>query len=109
MLLDKMIKNFGKEIIKARTGIEAVESCRNNADIDLVLMDISMPEMGGYQATREIREFNKEVIIIAQTAYALTGDMEKALEAGCNDYIAKPVNKDELFALIQKYFSKKEK
>jgi len=72
-------------------------------------MDIQMPDLNGYEATREIREFNEEVIIIAQTAYALTGDKVKALEAGCNDYIAKPVNKDDLYALIQKYFSKKEK
>jgi len=60
--------------------------------------------MGRYEATRLIREFNSEVIIIAQTAYGLSGDREKAIEAGCNDYIAKPIDKGELFALIQKYF-----
>ncbi len=109
ILISINIKEFSKEIIKVRTGSGAVESCRNNPDIDLILMDIQMPDLNGYEATREIREFNEEVIIIAQTAYALTGDKEKALEAGCNDYIAKPVNKDDLYALIQKYFSKKEK
>ena len=100
------MKIFSKEVLKARTGVEAVEACRNNPDIDLVLMDIQMPEMDGYEATRQIRQFNKEVIIIAQTAYALTGDREKAIEAGCNDYISKPIKKDELLALIQKYFNK---
>jgi CheY-like chemotaxis protein len=65
-----------------------------------------MPEMGGYEATREIRQFNKNVIIIAQTAYALPGDREKALKAGCNDYISKPINKAELLSLMQKYFRK---
>ena len=98
------LKTFGKEILKARTGVEAVEVCHNNPDIDLILMDIRMPEMSGYEATRQIRKFNKEVIIIAQTAYGLSGDREKAIEAGCNDYIAKPINKDELLSLIQKYF-----
>jgi len=98
------IKKFCKEIKTARTGVEAVEVCQNNPDIDLVLMDILMPEMNGYEATRQIRQFNKEMIIIAQTAYALSGDREKAIEAGCNDYISKPILKDEFHALIQKYF-----
>ena len=106
MLIDKYIKLFGKEILKVKTGLEAVEICRNNPDIDLILMDIRMPEMGGYEATRQIRVFNKEVIIIAQTAHGLAGDRSKALEAGCNDYIAKPIIKSELLALIQKCFGK---
>jgi CheY-like chemotaxis protein len=105
VLIINYIKMFGKEILKARTGLEAVEACRNNLDIDLVLMDIHMPEMSGYEATKENRQFNKEVVIIAQTAYGLTGDREKAIEAGCNDYITKPIKKDELLAIIQKHFT----
>ena len=62
--------------------------------------------MNGYDATRQIRQFNKAVVIIAQTAFGLSGDREKAIEAGCNDYIAKPINKDELLSLIRKYFKK---
>jgi len=65
-----------------------------------------MPGLNGYEATRQIRQFNKDVIIIAQTAFGLSGDKEKAIEAGCNDYISKPINKDKLLALIQKYFKK---
>jgi CheY-like chemotaxis protein len=107
-LLTKTIKIFSKEILKAKTGIEAVKACRNNPDIDLILMDIQMPEMDGYETTRQIRQFNKDVIIIAQTAYALTGDREKAIAAGCNDYISKPVKKEELIAVMHKYFRKKE-
>jgi CheY-like chemotaxis protein len=80
-----------------------VGACRNNPGIDLTFMDIQMPEMNGYEATRQIRQLNTEVIIIALTAFALTGDREKAIEAGCNDYIAKPINKTELMGLIQKY------
>jgi len=63
-----------------------------------------MPEMDGYEATRKIRQFNTEVIIIAQTAFALTGDREKALAAGCNDYISKPYGKSLLMSLIEKHF-----
>ena len=105
-LISIMVRKFGNEIIIAETGTEAVEACRNNPDIDLILMDIQMPEMSGYEATRQIRQFNNEVIIIALTAFALAGDREKAIKAGCNDYISKPVKKDELIGLIQKYFKK---
>jgi PAS domain S-box-containing protein len=106
ILLAQAVKTFSKESLNARSGVEAVEVCRSNPDIDLVLMDIKMPEMDGYEAARQIRQFNKDVIIIAQTAFALTGDKEKALEAGCNDYISKPVNSRLLKELIQKYFKK---
>ena len=99
-----VIKSFGKQIIIVRTGTEAVEACLNNPDIDLILMDIQMPEMDGYEATRQIRKFNSEVVIVAQTAYALSGDDEKTITAGCNDYLTKPIRKEQLVALIQKYF-----
>lgn len=98
-----LLKNIGKEILHAQNGVLAVDLCRSNPDIDLILMDIQMPKLDGYKATQQIREFNKEVIIIAQTAFALEGDREKSLEAGCNDYISKPVSKDELLAKIQKH------
>lgn len=99
-----ILNDFHPEILYANNGIKAVELCRNNTDIDLILMDIRMPHLNGYDATRRIREFNKTVIIIAQTAYVLSGDMEKSIESGCNDYISKPVNKNKLKTLIQKYF-----
>jgi CheY-like chemotaxis protein len=97
---------FSRELLTTRTGIETVEIIRNNPDIDLIMMDIQIPEMDGYEATRQIRQFNKEVVIIAQTAFGLTSDCEKAMEAGCNDYIAKPLNIALLKGLIQKYFLK---
>ena len=106
MLLSINVSEFSNKIMIASTGTEALEICRNNPDIDLILMDIQMPEMNGYEATRQIRKFNKDVIIIAQTAYGLTGDREKSIDAGCNDYITKPINKPELEAIIQKYFNK---
>lgn len=103
MLISLIVNTFGREILKVQTGMAAIEACRQNPDIDLILMDIQMPHMGGYEATRQIRGFNKDVVIIAQTAYGLSGDREKAIEAGCNDYIAKPINKLDLMALIQKH------
>lgn len=99
-----IVNDFSDEILEAVTGNETVELCRNTKDLDLILMDIQMPGLNGYEATRRIREFNRDVVIIAQTAFALSGDREKSLEAGCNDYIAKPINKNELLTLIQKYF-----
>ncbi len=106
LLISLYVKDFCKEILTATTGNEAIEMCRANPDVDLILMDIQMPDLNGYKATRQIRKFNKEVVIIAQTAYGQIGDREKAIESGCNDYIAKPIKKDELVALIKKYFEK---
>jgi hypothetical protein len=105
-LLTSLLQKISKEILRAVTGIEAVEACMNNPDFDLVLMDVRMPEMNGFEATQKIRQFNKDVIIIAQTAYGFSNDSEKALEAGCNDYITKPVNRNLLIELIKKYIDK---
>ena len=88
----------------ARNGSDAVEICRSNPDIDLVLMDIKMPVMDGYTATREIRKFNPELVIITQSAYGLVGDKEKAMEAGCNGYLSKPIVEKELVELVQELF-----
>jgi CheY-like chemotaxis protein len=105
-LLSRMLQKISSEVLHAITGIEAVETCRYNPDLDLVLMDIRMPKMDGNEATRRIREFNKDVIIIAQTAYGFSNDRDIAIEAGCNDYISKPINQTLLYALIKKYFAK---
>ena len=99
-----VIKDLVSEIIFAETGKETVNLCKKHADIDLILMDIKMPEMDGIQATKKIREFNKDIYIIAQTARALDGDREEALNAGCNDYIAKPINRDDLLKKIKTPF-----
>ncbi|MFO7924389.1 MAG: hybrid sensor histidine kinase/response regulator, partial [Bacteroidales bacterium] len=104
LLITLMLEIFGHELLHAKDGVEAVELLKTNPDIDLVLMDIKMPGMNGLDATREIRQFNKDVIIIAQTAYALFNDKRKVLEAGCNDYIKKPLKQDLFIALINKYF-----
>ena len=105
ILIRIAVRNFSDNILLATTGVKAIELCRNNFDIDLVLMDIKMAEMDGYEATRQIRIFNKEVVIIAQTAFGMEGDREKALDAGCNDYISKPLDIAILKELIAEHFS----
>lgn len=102
ILLAEIIRKFCDDVLYAKTGLEAVVACRLHPDVDLVLMDIQMPEMDGYEATREIRKFNKSVVIIAQTAFVQTGDRERAIAAGCDDYISKPINSEKLLALFQK-------
>ena len=101
----EIVEEFANEVLTVKTGIEVVEICKKNKEIDLILMDIQMPGINGYEATRQIREFNKNVVIIAQTAFGLSGDKEKSIEAGCNEYISKPIIKENLLALIQKHFS----
>jgi len=106
-LLKLSLRKICEEIIHAKSGVEAIENCLKHPDIDLILMDIRMPDIEGYEATRQIRTFNNNVIIIAQTANAFFGDREKALAAGCNDYISKPVKINELNELIRKHLPKK--
>jgi PAS domain S-box-containing protein len=108
LLLSNIMTGISSKIIKARTGLEVIEACRNNPDLDLILMDIRMPVMDGYKATRQIRQFNHSIIIIAQTAYGLSDDRGKAISAGCNDYISKPIYKEELLTVIKKHFAKAE-
>lgn len=105
LLLEKNLKSIAKTILKASTGVEAINVIKNNPDTDLILMDIRLPVLNGIEATRQIRQFNKEVIIIAQTAYGLVGDKEKVLEAGCNDYVAKPISSEELKSKVRNFFS----
>lgn len=107
-LLRKIFKKDSKEFFVVSNGIEAINTCKNNPDIDLVLMDMKLPGMNGYEATRKIREFNTEVIIIAQTAYALPGDRENSVLAGCNDYIAKPIDRKVLRKLVNSYFEQRQ-
>jgi PAS domain S-box-containing protein len=105
LLLMLILKEYSRETLAVTTGADAIENCRLNPDIDLVMMDIKMPVLDGYEAARQIRKFNKEVVIIAQTAYGLSGDEDKAIAAGCNDYIAKPSDIATYKGLIQKYFN----
>jgi len=102
MLLNIAIRKYFKEVINVNNGIEALETYKNHPDLDIIIMDINMPEMDGYEATRQIRQLNNNVIIIAQTAFLLSIEKEKAIESGCNDYISKPIDTNLLMNLIHK-------
>lgn len=101
MLVNAILKRYA-EITRAVNGLEAVNDMRK-ADYDLILMDIRMPIMDGLEATKEIRSFNADIPIVALTANAFDSDRERALAAGCNDFIAKPIRKSDLIDLVQKW------
>lgn len=104
--LSKLFEGKCRRISFAKNGQEAVELYKNNGPFDVVLMDIKMPVMDGYAATIKIKEHDKNAFIIAQTAYAFSGDREKALAAGCEDYISKPIKKESLFSIVNKKFKR---
>ena len=102
-LLSTLMRRIGFKTLIAVNGQEAVDICRQNSSVDLILMDISMPVMNGLEATKIIKEFNPGIVIIAQTAFSLFGDKEVALNAGCDEYISKPIDREELYSLIHKF------
>jgi signal transduction histidine kinase/CheY-like chemotaxis protein len=101
--LEAVLHDTSATILHARNGLQAVELCRSISKIDLVLMDIKMPEMDGFQATQLIREFNRKVPIIAQTAYVMDNEWEKCYTVGCNDQITKPIEIKEFFEKVDRF------
>jgi len=103
LILNKMLASINREIIRAENGLEAVNYCKDHEDVGLVLMDIKMPVMDGYEATKEIRKFRYDLPIVAQTAHAMEYDKNTALEIGCNDYLTKPIIREKLISVVKKY------
>jgi PAS domain S-box-containing protein len=103
--LEGFLKQTKADVIRASDGREAVEICRKLKHIDLILMDIQMPEMNGLTATEEIKKFNPGIPIIAQTANAIAEERQRCLQAGCDDFITKPVNIAELYEKMDKWLS----
>ncbi len=103
LLLEKLLNKEGLEFLVVNDGQQAVEACQNNKNISLVLMDLKMPVMDGFEATRRIKAFNPELPVIALSAFALSGDEKRALAAGCNDYMTKPLRKDLLIRKLLQY------
>lgn len=107
LLFQKMMSQKNYQIIRAINGKEAVEICLNNPNLDLVLMDIKMPLMNGFEALEHIKPIRPNLPIIAQTAYSSSDDRDKIFAAGFSDYIIKPLNRDRLFELINQYLNEK--
>jgi len=101
--INTLFKNEPVDITHAENGLEAVEICKNNPEIDLVLMDLKMPVMNGFEATRQIKLFRNDLPIIAVTAYSGTEDRKNALMAGCDEFITKPVKKEVLFKSLSQF------
>ena len=103
LYLAESLNEFNVQLYRAKDGLTAVEICQENPQIHQVLMDIRMPVMDGYTATKEIKKFRPELPVIAQTAYAMETDKRRALEEGCDDYISKPIKRKDLINIISKY------
>jgi len=106
ILVKLLLEKMGLEVTVVGDGTEAVQTARAE-EFDLILMDMQMPNMNGYEATRILREDGLSTPIIAVTAHAMNGDEEKCLDAGCNGYLTKPVGQHELKTILSKYVSAK--
>jgi signal transduction histidine kinase/CheY-like chemotaxis protein len=102
--LSIIMEDYCSSIYRAVNGEVALKVFNEHPEIDLILLDIKMPKMNGYETVLKIREKNRDVVIIAQTAFTFPGDQEKALRYGCTDYISKPIKATNLIALVKKYF-----
>lgn len=103
-LLNYLLKKVEMQTLRALNGSEAMKLFTEHPDIDIVLMDIKMPDLSGFELTKLMKEIRPNIPIIAQTAYALAGDRQRALAEGCDEYIKKPIKKEELFELMAKFF-----
>ena len=103
LYLKAVLSKLNATVFWAKNGLEAVAICNPENAIDLVLMDLQMPEMNGYEATRVLKKIYPELPIIAQTAFAMSDDREKAMDAGCDDYLAKPIKSKDLLFVVGKF------
>ncbi len=104
IFFDAALRRTNARILWAKDGKEAIDIFKEN-EVDLILMDLQLPVMDGYTATREIKKIDSEVPIIAQTAQVMSGEREKCLEAGCDDYLAKPIRLQVLIDTLSKYLN----
>ncbi len=101
LYLNKILEKTGAILLNASDGQEAINIARADSGIDVILMDIQLPQVDGYNSANKIREFRGKVIIIAQTAYSLLGDREKIIASGFDDYIVKPIFPNQLIDKIE--------
>ncbi len=102
--LEAILQKTKAKILRAKNGREAVDLCNSTARVDLVLMDIKMPVMNGYDAITEIKKNQPEIPVIAQTAFSIREEIEKCQQVGCDDYITKPIDINLLINKIEKQF-----
>ncbi|HQK71645.1 MAG TPA: ATP-binding protein, partial [Bacteroidales bacterium] len=105
LLLKTILAPYGITCLHAANGKDTLRILDNEKDVSLILLDIKMPVLDGYETVKKIRERNISIPVIAVTAYAFPSDREKALASGCNDYISKPIVKQELISKLKKYLS----
>ncbi len=103
LLIENILEDTKYKILRAENGKQTLEVFMSGAKIDVILMDLKMPVMDGFEATKLIRELDKDIPIIAQSAYAFAGDRKKAMECGCTDFIAKPLDQKKLIFIINSY------
>jgi PAS domain S-box-containing protein len=103
LYLESFLKRANSQVIWAKDGVQLIEIFRTEPSLDLILMDLKMPVLNGLEATRIIRKTNRDIPVIALTAYAFADDMEKSIQAGCSDFLSKPVKIEELAATLSKY------
>jgi len=101
--LNLILQRANHRVVHTFTGFEAVELCRQRSRFDIILMDVKLPGIDGYETTRRIRDLGIEVPILAVSAFAFTEDQQRAIKAGCNDYITKPINQDHLLSKLNQY------
>src|SRR5690606_6127240 len=104
IFFDAALRRTKAKLLWAKDGQEAIDMFRDNK-IDLVLMDLQLRVMDGYTATREVQNVNPDVPVIAQTAHVMSGEREKCMEVGCNDYLAKPIRLQILIETLSKYLN----
>jgi PAS domain S-box-containing protein len=104
LYLHRVLSDTGINTLTARSGMEALDVVRNNPGLDLILLDMQMPEMNGIEATKEIRKIRKDIPIIAQTAFIFEDDKDIILEAGCDACLIKPIRKDHLLTVMSSFF-----
>ena len=105
ILIRELLSDLKVQLMRAVNGLEAVEACKTNAEIALVLMDIKMPKMDGFEATKQIKKLRPDLPVIAQTAYTSEADKNKAFASGCDDFISKPIRRDLLISKINEQFT----
>jgi two-component system, cell cycle response regulator DivK len=103
LYLEAVLQKTGASLLWARSGEEAIDACKQNPNVDLILMDLQMPNINGYEARHQIKEMYPDIPQIAQTAFAMADDEKRAMDAGFDAYISKPIRKGNLLGIVGRF------